>query len=383
MSGQRKRLRVLHVASFAGNIGDLANHAGARRLLDEQLSHRLEFTELEIREFYWKQRQFDENFVSFANSFDLLIIGGGNYLELWVEHSCTGTSIDIKPDHLSQLTVPTVFFALGVDTGQGYSERSVSRFSSFITTILSRHDMFICVRNDGSHRALRQVLGEETAAMIPTIPDGGFFADAAGCNSKPSGSEMIGINLAGDMLERRFDRSLSKDGFLTEMALGLTELMATKPSLHLGVMPHIWRDCSLIAELLALLPDPYLRRRVTVGRLEPNQVGLKDFLESYRHFDLVLGMRFHANVCPTGMGIPCRGLLNYPQIELLYEELGLKERLIDVRDPGFGNRLVASTLSDLKDLAAQRKKVSECMDQLYQQASRTLRNLNDWLNQHR
>ncbi|MBD2548392.1 polysaccharide pyruvyl transferase family protein [Microcystis elabens FACHB-917] len=383
MSGQRNILRVLHVASFAGNIGDLANHAGARRILGEQLSYQLDFTELEMREFYWNQRKFDEDFVSYANRFDLLMIGGGNYLELWVDHSATGTSIDIKPGQLSQLTVPTIFFALGVDTGQGYSERSASRFSAFITTVLSRHDMFICVRNDGSQRALCQVLGREMASMIPSIPDGGFFADEAGCVAERPATDRIGINLAGDMLERRFNRNLSKDGFLKELAVACTELMATKPKLHIDLMPHIWRDCSLIAELLALIPDPFLRRRVAIGKLEPNQVGLKDFLDSYRRLDLVLGMRFHANVCPIGMGIPSRGLLNYPQIELLYEELGFDERIIDVREPGFGSRLVESSLTDLDDLAAQRRGVVECMAQLYKQASRTLKTLNDWLDQNR
>ena len=121
MSASKRRLCVLHLASFAGNIGDLANHAGARRMLAERLGFALEFTDLEIREFYWKQRSFDDAFVEYANGFDLLIIGGGNYFELWVDHSATGTSIDITPERLAKLKVPTLFFALGVDTGQGYS----------------------------------------------------------------------------------------------------------------------------------------------------------------------------------------------------------------------------------------------------------------------
>jgi hypothetical protein len=75
MNGSKRKLRVLHLASFAGNIGDLANHAGGRRMLAERLGFVLEFTDLEIREFYWKQRSFDDAFVDYANSFDLLIIG--------------------------------------------------------------------------------------------------------------------------------------------------------------------------------------------------------------------------------------------------------------------------------------------------------------------
>lgn len=379
MSGGKKTLRVLQLASFAGNIGDLANHAGARRMLAERLGYTLEFTDLEIREFYWKQRSFDDTLIEYANSFDLLIIGGGNYFELWVDHSATGTSIDITPERLACLTVPTVFFALGVDTGQGYSAQSAQRFSAFMATALGRSDMFVCVRNDGSSRALREVLGEETAARIPTMPDGGFFADPAGSLPTQGGSGRIGINIAGDMLERRFDRGLATEDFLREFAEACRDLMDARSELRIELMPHIWRDSALIAQLLPMIPDPYLRRRVTVGRLEPSETGLAGFLQSYRGFELVLGMRFHANVCPIGMGVPARGLLNYPQVERLYEELDLRDRLVDVRDAGFGKRLVDAVLSDLADLPAQRRVCVERLTHLNEQALATLKLLDDWL----
>jgi polysaccharide pyruvyl transferase WcaK-like protein len=379
MSGSKRVLRVLHLASFAGNIGDLANHAGARRMLAERLDFALKFTDLEIREFYWKQRSFDDAFVSYANSFDLLIIGGGNYFELWVDHSATGTSIDITPERMASLTVPTVFFALGVDTGQGYSEKSAQRFSAFMATAMDRRDVYVCVRNDGSSRALREVLGDQTAERIPIMPDGGFFADPAGCRSPEIDSQRIGINIAGDMLERRFDRGLSVEQFLRELAAACGDLMDVRPELRIDLMPHIWRDNTLIAQLLPMIPDPYLRRRVAVGRLDSGETGLASFLQSYRDFDLVLGMRFHANVCPIGMGVPTRGLLNYPQVERLYEELDLHDRLVDVRVAGFGKSLVDAVLSDLADLQTQRRVCAERVARLTEQANETLKSLAAWL----
>lgn len=382
MSGSKRSLRVLHLASFAGNIGDLANHAGARRMLAERLGFALEFTDLEIREFYWMQRSFDDAFVDYANSFDLLIIGGGNYFELWVDHSATGTSIDITPERLAKLKVPTLFFALGVDTGQGYSAQSAQRFNAFMATVLERNDLFACVRNDGSTRALREVLGEQTASHIPTMPDGGFFADPAGARLADADSGRIGINIAGDMLERRFDRGLDTEGFLRELAEACRALMDAKPALHIDLMPHIWRDSALIAQLLPMIPDPYLRRRMAVGRLEPGQTGLAGFLQSYRGFDLVLGMRFHANVCPIGMGVPSRGLLNYPQVERLYEEVGMSDRLVDVRDAGFGKRLVDAVISDLSNLPLQRRLCIERVFQLRQQGYATLAQIDAWLHQN-
>lgn len=384
MNRQKRTLKVLHLASFAGNIGDLANHAGAYHMLAERLDFALEFTELEIREFYWKKRAFDDDFVLYANSFDLLLIGGGNYFELWVEKSATGTSIDIAPERLAALTVPTIFFALGVDTGQGYSQESVRHFAAFMRTVLDRRDIFVCVRNDGSAKALREVLPAADAAQVPVMPDGGFFASrgSIGAPVRLLGETRVGINIAGDMLERRFDRCGSPGGFLSELAGACSAILDSDVGLRIELVPHIWRDVSLIAELLPLLPDPYLRRRVTIGRLETGATGLADFLMRYRAFDLVLGMRFHANVCPIGMQIPTRGLLSYPQVELLYQELGLPDRLVDVRQAGFGPALVQHTLADLTDLPAIRTDYARQIEGLEWQAEATLSALNEWMHRN-
>lgn len=385
MSQPREVLKVLHLASFAGNIGDIANHAGARSMLASRLDFALEFTELEIREFYWKKRSFDAAFVEYANSFDLLLVGGGNYFELWVQESATGTSIDIAPAHLAALTVPTVFFSLGVDIGQGYSPQSAQRFASFMRTVLGRQDMFVCVRNDGSSSALREVLPAADAAQIPVMPDGGFFAGAA-YGRRPErreGQLRIGINIAGDMLERRFDRGCSPTEFLRQLSSVCCALLDARPNLHIDLVPHIWRDISLIAEMLPMIPDHFLRRRIAISSLQPGLNGLGAFLDGYGSSDLVLGMRFHANVCPIGMGVPTLGLLSYPQVELLYRELDLADRLVDVRVPGFERELLEGTLTDLDALPSLRATYAVRMKRLDDQAMKTLTDINSWIHLNR
>jgi polysaccharide pyruvyl transferase WcaK-like protein len=380
MSKVVKTLNVLHLASFAGNIGDLANHAGARSMFEQHLDFKLLLTELEIREFYWKQRSFDAEFVRYANTFDLVIIGGGNYFELWVQNSATGTSIDIAPHHLAELTTPTIFYSLGVDTGQGYTEQSANRFRAFMSEVLGRADMFVCVRNDGSSLALKNVLGAE-AKQIPMMPDGGFFAcvNQIPKEVNPDFGSSIGINIAGDMLERRFDGEISPNEFLENMARTIITLLEKKQDLRIELVPHIWRDVTVIANLLPLIPDRYLRKRVTIAPLAPIKSGLPDFLSGYAKHDLVLGMRFHANVCCIGMNVPTIGLLNYPQVELLYDELNLTERLVDVRKANFSTMLERIALDDLHDLSPIRAHYQDVMHMVTAQASETLNKLNTWL----
>lgn len=374
-----RKVRVLHLASFIGNIGDLANHAGSRRMLKNHLQdYCLEYTELEIREFYWQKRKFDDEFVNYANSFDLLIVGGGNYFELWVDNSETGTSIDISLNLLKSLKVPTIFYSLGVDTGQGYSANTVKRFSAFINELLSRKDIFVCVRNDGSSKALTELLGPKVSCLIPTMPDGGFFASANQAPSKNAIRDRIGINIAGDMHALRFNNSFTADQFLDELGRVCCSIMDARPNLQVDFIPHIWRDNIFISQLLPLIPDSYLRGRITISKLEARKAGLLDFLNNYQSHDLVLGMRFHANVCPIGMGVPTRGLLNYPQIKHLFDEIEMKDRTINVQKANFGNLLIDAVLSDFEDLPRQQANCKNAMDLLNHQALMTLNMMNQW-----
>lgn len=175
-------LRVLHLASFSGNIGDNANHAGARVQFAKNLSFHFDYTELEIREFYWKRKFFDESFIAYANQFDLLLIGGGNYFELWVEHSRTGCSIDLPPELLAGLECPVIFYGLGVDAGQGVPAVCLTRFRCFMDYLLANDRFFIAVRNDGAIATLEKYLGPNYSAAITAVPDGGFFVKPSAYN---------------------------------------------------------------------------------------------------------------------------------------------------------------------------------------------------------
>jgi hypothetical protein len=49
-------LRVSHVTSSSGNIGDNSNHKGLQPWFEEQFGRFVVWTRLEISEFYWKER---------------------------------------------------------------------------------------------------------------------------------------------------------------------------------------------------------------------------------------------------------------------------------------------------------------------------------------
>ena len=170
-------LRLLHIASFSGNIGDNANHIGYRNWLRNLSDRPIAWTELEIRQFFWRERAWDADLVDYINSFDGLVIGGGNYFELWVESSPTGTSVAISPKLWAKIKVPVYFNALGVDPGQGVPETCRTQFTSFLDTLLADNNVLVSVRNDGAKKNLSDHIGATYANTVLHAPDNGFFAD--------------------------------------------------------------------------------------------------------------------------------------------------------------------------------------------------------------
>jgi len=315
-----KTLKTLHLASFDGNIGDNANHDGFYKHLKQLEDFEFQIDQLEIREFYWKKRFFNESFVELVNSYELLIVGGGNYFELWVEDSPTGTSISLELELLKRIDTPILFNALGVDPGQGVSESNIQKFRNFLDLLIERGD-FISIRNDGARKAIKDYVGEEYLGHIHHTVDAGFFADIPEASEYYKSKKYIAINVAYDMQDVRFE-NISYEEFLQTFKRFIDKFLNENEDYEIVFVPHIFRDMTFITDLLNILDDETRRRKISVAQLLHGQDSFKEVMSIYRGAQVVLANRFHANVCSIGMEKPTIGLVNYRQIEELYEELG-------------------------------------------------------------
>jgi polysaccharide pyruvyl transferase WcaK-like protein len=327
-----KRLKTLHLASFDGNIGDNANHNGFYKHLKQLEDFEFQIDQLEIREFYWKKRLFDESFVELVNQYDLLIIGGGNYFELWVESSPTGTSISIELELLKKINTPILFNALGVDPGQGASENNIQKFRDFLDLLIERND-FISIRNDGARKAIIEYVGEEYLEHIYHTVDAGFFADIPEPSEYYKSKKYIAINIAYDMQDVRFE-NISYEEFLQTFKRFIDKFLNENKDYEIVFVPHIFRDMTFITDLLNILDDETRRRKVSVAPLLHGQDSFKEVMSIYKGAQVVLANRFHANVCSIGMGKSTIGLVNYRQIKELFNELN-SSQYIDISEDKF------------------------------------------------
>lgn len=358
-------LRVLQLAAFCSNTGDNANISGIRAELSRNLSpYVLEFHDWDLVDFSWDLNQFDDDALSYINSFDLFIIGGGGFLEIIPGATTwTGTRINIPKEVFRKISVPTVLYALGIDTVRADLDgrpidNEISKFRTFIDFISSVDNFLLSTRHDGSMSVLNNLIGEEYANQFSLIGDGGFFSTYKDFFHPELEQDKINIaiNFGGDLIDARFKPDYPCDvkrnnplgttrppdyeqvqygghrGY-TKFLISFSNVLR-RVSFHFGncnfiFIPHIYRDIEVGYDLLSETGFPYCRREMVMA---PYIQGFsaKDYLvDLYSKCDLAIGMRFHANVCPIGLGTPSIGLGTFPMIKHLYSSLGIDEQYIE------------------------------------------------------
>lgn len=296
-------MKILNLASFQGNMGDLVNHQGTRKELAKTFD--FHYFPLEIREFYWGNLQWDM-LPTLTKGYDLLMVGPGNFLELHHE-TRSGTSLDLPLELWERIEIPVLFYGIGIDAARGITDYSKAKaFFKYVTETPNR---LLVPRNDGSLRTLREFFNLDAME----VSDGGFFY-----NSNKAAYTHWAVQVAGDMANVRYQGSTD---FLGDFAAVLAEEMREDPSINLVFMPHVPADYWVIDKCLRWLPDELVRTRVQVA---PYNVGNLFGMYNCR---LSLSMRFHANVCSLAQGTKTIGINTYPQIQYLYEGLGLQDWL--------------------------------------------------------
>ncbi|WP_312492218.1 polysaccharide pyruvyl transferase family protein [Anaerosporobacter sp.] len=364
-------MKVLHLASFNGNIGDHANHSGFRRCFSMYLGEGFEFDKLEIREFYrsWGIRRFDSTFVDYVNQYDLLIIGGGNYFELCWDYSQTGTTIDLSIDLLKQIKPKIIFNGMGIDDKNGtINPDNIKKFKIFFDYIVNSNKILLSVRNDGSKEIAQKYYGKKNNEKILRIPDGGFFVKPKEYEHVeiPQGKKLklIAINLAGDSENIRFskdggDGRLTKIQFVNECADSINEILSKYKEINLVMTAHIVKDYEIIVAVLNKVKDFYVRTRITIAPCVNGDITDGDYIfDIYRKVDLVIGMRYHANICAIAVGTPTIGIVNFSKHKELYRDISMEDRIVASDEKDFTKRLVNKidlSISNLSKMKQENK----------------------------
>lgn len=302
-------MRILHVASFRGNIGDNASHYGTYKILRKFFN--IIATRLEIRKTYQKYEgkdkwYFDNTFAALANTYDLLLIGGGGYLDYFLDNE-TGTTLNISEEVLNKLKIPILVCSMGA-MPRG-SEKNFYKARQFLDRFKRKAQ--ILLRNDGS---------TEKFPDFPQVLDSGFFYE----NKVSQKGNYIAINVSTDLLDN------------TELLTDELAYFVQKTKEKIVFVPHIYDDLKAIQAVLEKVPYSLIAEKITIAPYMQGFKGADQLFSIYRDSKQVIATRFHANVCSIAMGVPVVGIEVSPRIGACYKSLG--SEAVQLRK-GFGEEL--------------------------------------------
>ena len=348
------KTNILHLASFSGNIGDNASHIGLNNILDHFFQEYY-ITRCEIRKSYKNysgsdKLEFNENFIRYINEFDLIIIGGGGFLDYWVPNSASGTTLDIEPRLISKIKTPTIIASVGSNPHHKIPSGNILKYSKFLDKCLENPYIKILLRNDGSIESIqRDIISYQYTDHMPEILDHGFFLeDKDLSNSLRLDSPYIAINVAPDQLamESNSVGIVDQNNYLLELKIIVENLVSQ--GLRVILIPHIHSDLNLISTLLGHLNTYLARKMVAVAPCLQGDIGARQIFAIYSQASLSVATRLHANICSLTLGTPTIGLAALDRITYLYQSINFEGYCITA-DKQFSEDLLQLTEKTLKN----------------------------------
>ncbi|TWH45280.1 polysaccharide pyruvyl transferase family protein [Sporomusa sp. KB1] len=379
-----KKIKILHLASFLGNIGDYANHAGFYKKFKENIFNNVEFNQIEIRKFYrmYAEMKFDDRFAEMVNQYDLLVLGGGGFFDLKWAYSSSGTTIDFSKQLIHKIKVPVLVNGMGYHEFGVIDEDNVNKFRSFLETTIDNNNWFISVRNDGSFSRLHNRYGNVVDRILK-IPDHGSFFCPKEYNRlglEDNDKTWIGMCITNDLFNEKFNKDVSIDDFNDLIGQFINHILAETNNAGIILFPHTHQDLTTIGILMEKIKDQFRRTRLAVAPFYSGGGEAVDYIfDLYRVCSCVIGMRFHSNLCSIGMNVPTIGLAGHEQISSLYDELGLAKRCVKINSKQFVEELLYKLDNSLNNFDEIKQNYAKLNVGLNDQANLYYKKLNKWL----
>lgn len=295
-------MKLLHLASFNGNVGDVLSNHGLQAFLNREYRGRVDQEKLEIRSFYKntpadRRLSLDDVLVEASSRFDRILIGGGGFLDYWVPDSSSGATIDISESTLESLGRKVVISSVGAYPIREVPSGNIEKFSAFLSMLKSSNNVDLMFRNDGSVEHLSRVLGAEATTGLRIGGDHCYLLDEASFLDTRDSRPYIAVNIAPDQLEMQSNGQclVDKNNFYKTVARALIEISETHSS-DIVFVPHLLEDYKACLELTSLMPDAFVRSRFKTVRYSGTAENVFPIVSVYRHSIANIVMRLHANI---------------------------------------------------------------------------------------
>ena len=328
-------LNILHMASHLINIGDGAIHDGTRKYFS--IAAREKETEVHFHNLDVVTFDLQRNLLSLKDvipdKFDIVLVGGGGSIDGFRNKPC-GISMPLTLDNLGEIKVPMLFWALGNNLyrGQEWHEDAKDNLNGLITVCRDRGWPFT-VRADGSLARLESILEQRNHDYVVELPDPGFFIETDH-DFAPSvfDRDYAIVQLASDNYDARIGGKKEANEFFADMSKYVDWLYDKGLGVIFATHTHV--DVAAVSKTYENMDKKAMR----LGTMFTGMWGLLDARRFFRYYDnasLVVGMRGHAVICGTGLGIPTIAIDTHPKIDGFMREIGMSDYSIDPKNPDF------------------------------------------------
>lgn len=338
-------MRIIHIASHKGNIGDIFNHAGFYQYLDKIFDKKYSIEKIELRDFYYSaknKKNFDKVFADYINTFDLCIIGGGGFFDAQWDNSQTGTTLDFSVDFINSVKIPVIVNAMGYhEYPDKTNEIICQKFNNFLNKILDKSNWLVSVRNDGSFERIEKRYKNIALNKILKVPDNAFFTILPPprlFNPIQRESGVIGICVTNDLFSKYYNGNIKTTDFNRIIANFVNN--QAKCQRKIIFFPHTPDDINTINEVLRYVDGYTKRNQIVIAPFEASDIqSVYNLAEYYKRCDFIIAMRFHSIIMGINLNIPTIALAGHQQIEGLFSELNLSDFCIKVNKTDIDEKL--------------------------------------------
>lgn len=337
-------MRIIHIASHKGNIGDIFNHAGFYQYLDKIFDKKYSIEKIELRDFYYSaknKKNFDKVFADYINTFDLCIIGGGGFFDAQWENSQTGTTLDFSDNFIDCIKIPVIVNAMGYHEWPDKTNEIIrQKFNHFLNKIVDKRNWLVSVRNDGSFERIEKQYKNIALDKILKVPDNAFFTILHPRLFNPIQREsgVIGICVTNDLFSKYYNGNIKTTDFNRIIANFVNN--QAKCQRKIIFFPHTPDDINTINEVLRYADGYTKRNQIVIAPFEAIDIqSVYNLAEYYKRCDFIIGMRFHSIIMGINLNIPTIALAGHQQIEGLFSELNLSDFCIKVNKTDIDEKL--------------------------------------------
>lgn len=337
-------MRLNHLASFNGNLGDSWAHSAT----EVALSHRgIVFGErLEIRNGYFQETGWD-SFWNRASHLRTVMIGAGAFLVPRDSIARVGERVPFwDASHIEARR--TVLHSVGIQDLRPLTEDESLETREFVMRLLDSRRVFFGIRHD-SHKLLQGI----DDPLLHRIPDAAF-----GIRSRWEGqvvgglpAEYVAINVAGDQEEYRNGQS-SVDWM--RAAIGFADSL----DLPAVLMPHTTADFRPIAAVADVV-NWKQRSRLSVAPMLPTHPGAEHSLQMlgvYFGSQAIVANRYHSVIAGLLSSQPMVVIENAENVRDFLDSL---EQPLNATRIGNPHQLAKLELDDLDRLPSTKAQLIE------------------------